>query len=105
MPAQLRIAALGTVVDLAFDEAASAPFVAAVAHAWSRCLADSAAEPERSTLRPSEQPLMVAGPVDGTDEAARAAMQRLSQQVTLHLIAAQTGRLLMFHAGAVSEPA
>ena len=104
MPVQLSIAALGTVVDLVFDEAASESFIAAIAHAWSRCLVDFAAEPDGSGLQPSE-PLVVAGPVDGTDEAARAAMQRLSQQVTLHLIATQTGRLLMFHAGAVSEPA
>lgn len=103
MPAQLRIAALGTVVDLVFDGSAPASFVDAVAHAWSRCIAGLTSPDSSESNR--AQPLTIQGPADDTDESARAALQRLSQEVTLHLIAAQTGRLLMFHAGAVSDPA
>lgn len=106
MPAQLRITALGTVLDLVFPRQAPASFVDAVAHVWSRCLADSADKPDAQTKTPQQaEPLTVAGPIDDTDEAVRAALQRLSQDVTRYLIAAQTGRLLMFHAGAVSHPA
>lgn len=104
MPAQLRITALGTVLDLVFPGSTPASFVDAVAHAWSRCLADRADEPDAQAPQPAG-PLTVASPINDTDEAIRAALQRLSQDVTHHLIAARTGRLLMFHAGAVSHPA
>lgn len=98
MPSRLRIAALDTVLDLECPKHAPAAFVDAVAHAWSRCLAGEAHG------SPSAEPLSVKAPEDDDDEAVRAALQRLSQDVTHRLIAAQTGRLLMFHAGAVSDP-
>lgn len=103
MAAQLRITALDTVFNLTFAARTPAAFVDAVAHAWSRCLADGDAAPRVATAQ-AAAPLAVVGPADDSDEAGRAAMQRLSQDVTRHLIAAQTGRLLMFHAGAVSHP-
>lgn len=99
MPGRLRIAALDTVLDLEFPAHAPGAFVDAVEHAWSRCLAEG-------TLAPtSGGQLVVNAPRDDDDEAIRGALQLLSQDVTHQLIAAQTGRLLMFHAGAVSDPA
>ena len=103
MPGHLRIHALDMVMDLTFAEPVPNAFVDAVADAWSRCLADGAASSAITTSRAAE-PLSVAAPADDSDEAIRSALQRLSQDVTRHLIAAQTGRLLMFHAGAVSHP-
>lgn len=103
MPAQLRIFALGAVMDLTFAEPVSATFVDAVAHAWSRCLADGATT-GAVLASPSAASLTVGAPRDESDESTRAALQRLSQDVTHHLIASQAGRLLMFHAGALCHP-
>ncbi|MGD8214493.1 hypothetical protein [Aestuariimicrobium sp. Y1814] len=69
--------------------------------AWSRCLDVENVNTKDFLVA---QPLPVTPPADDSDEAIRWALQRLSQDVTHHLIAAQTGRLLMFHAGAVSHP-
>lgn len=102
MPNPLRIAALATVTDLTVARTAPRAFMDAVVDAWSRCL-DDAACLGAPAFRAAE-PLVVAGPADDSDEEIRWALQRLSQDVTRHLIAAQTGRLLMFHAGAVSHP-
>ena len=98
MPGHLRISALATVLSLEFPAQTPGAFIDAVTRAWSRCLVD---DPHTA---PSVEPLPVKAPDDDSDEAVRAAMQRLSQDVTHRLIAAQTGRLLMFHAGAVSDP-
>lgn len=99
MPGRLRITALDTVLDLEFPARAPRAFVDAVEHAWSRCLAEGERPPA------SAEPLAVNAPETEDDEAIRGALQLLSQDVTHHLIAAQSGRLLMFHAGAVSDPA
>ncbi|GAA2168163.1 hypothetical protein [Humibacillus xanthopallidus] len=48
--------------------------------------------------------LAVHAPLDDSPEEFRCALQRLSQDVTHCLITAQAGRLLMFHAAAVSHP-
>lgn len=98
MPSLLRIAALDTVVGLAFSAKAPRAYVDAATTAWSRCLVDGAGDDQETTR------LNVIPPADDADESIRAALQRLSQDVTHHLIAAQTGRLLMFHAGAASHP-
>jgi len=103
VPATLTITALNTVFDLTFPGHTPASFVDAVAHAWSRCLPD-ATEPASAPNPHPAPPLTVAVPIDDAAEATRAALQRLSQDVTYHLIAAQTGRLFMLHAGAVSHP-
>lgn len=103
VPATLTITALNTVFDLTFPGHTPASFVDAVARAWSRCLPD-ATEPAPAPNPHPAPPLTVAVPIDDAAEATRAALQRLSQDVTYHLIAAQTGRLLMLHAGAVSHP-
>ncbi|AQP46182.1 hypothetical protein RPIT_13955 [Tessaracoccus flavus] len=96
----MRLAALDTVLDVEWPALTPVTFVEALTHAWSRCVVD---EQARRTA-PSVGALSIKSPADD-DEAIRAALQRLSQDVTHRLIAAQTGRLLMFHAGAVSDPA
>ena len=104
MSTQPRIAALGAVFNFTVAGSfAPTSFVDAVAHAWSRCLADGGASAAVTTAPPVET-LAVAAPADDSDEAIRAALQRLSQDVTRHVVAAQTGRLLMFHVVAVSHP-
>lgn len=99
-----RIAALGTVVDLVFAERVSNAFLDAVAEAWSRCVADSSEQPIIPTSSGGGQ-VTVVTPPDDSHGAIRSALQRLSHDVTHSLITAQTGNLLMLHAGAVSHPA
>lgn len=98
MPQSLRIHGLNTAVELTFPEETPAAFVDAVARAWSRCLAPAGNGPRHA------EPLVVRPPLDDSTDATDAALQSLTRQVTYHLIAAQSGRLLMFHAGAVSHP-
>ena len=98
MTAHLRIAALDTALELMVAPQAPATFVSAVERAWSRCLV---APPEASS---PVRTLPVATPEQNDEESIRAALQRLSQDVTLSLITAQTGHLIMLHAGAVSDP-
>lgn len=103
MSGLVRISALDTTVELGFPERVAGAFVGSVAHAWSRCLLGGASSGEASVPKVSE-PLVIDVPTDDSDEAIRSALQRLSQDVTHHLIAAQTGHFLMFRAGAVSHP-
>lgn len=98
MPQSLRIHGLNTAVELTFPEETPAAFVDAVARAWSRCLAPAGNGPRHA------EPLIVRPPHDDSTDATDAALQSLTQQVTYHLIAAQSGHLLLFHAGAVSHP-
>jgi hypothetical protein len=90
------ISALDTSVEVRFAEGAKS-LVDAAARAWSRCLE----EPMGSH---TAEPLHVASPDDDSDIAVKVALQHLTQAVTLRLIEAQVGRLLMLHAGAVSHP-
>lgn len=88
---------------------------AAVRVAWSRCLAPLGDElpGEDVSARldaPGEAPEDAArhgasapGTVRGTDLAS--VLQTLTQRITQAKITAQTGRLLMFHAGSVADPA
>ena len=87
-------------------EGARAPEVLdALRSAWSRCLApttvlaDSSAVPVR-LLEEGEQ----AQPGELSDDNVRRLMQMLTQKVTLSKIEATAGRLVMFHAGAVTHP-
>ncbi len=98
MLASLRIHGLNTAVDLTFPEDTPAVFLDAVARAWSRCL-----DPGRDGAHQSE-PVIVQPPHDDSPDARDAALQSLTQHVTHSVIAAQSGNLLMFHAGAVSHP-
>lgn len=63
--------------------------------AWSRCR-----EPQRFSAE--AEPVTARTP--GTPERIPPTLQGLTQTITRALIRAQTGRLLMFHAGAVSHP-
>ncbi|NCD16730.1 MAG: hypothetical protein EOL91_05350 [Actinobacteria bacterium] len=98
MLASLRIHGLNTAVDLTFPEDTPAVFLDAVARAWSRCL-----DPGRDGAHQSE-PVIVQPPHDDSPDARDAALQSLTQHVTHSVIVAQSGNLLMFHAGAVSHP-
>ena len=69
----------------------------AATRAWSRCFADGT--PSRTA-----EPLVVQPPPQTDGSALASTLQYLTQTVTRHLIAAQTGHLLMMHAGAVSHP-
>nr|NLI51545.1 hypothetical protein [Propionibacterium sp.] len=78
---------------------------AAARVAWARCLLDvgDAADPESDAVvaclhGPGEEP--DGASATGTELAS--VLQQLTQQVTYAKIAAQTGRLLMLHAGAVA---
>lgn len=100
MDRAVTIAALATEFDLVFPDTVPGLMVEAARHAWSRCLVKDRV-PGNATKRCQ---LEVATPADSSDDAVRSALQRLTQDVTYHLIGAQTGRLLMLHAGAVSRP-
>lgn len=90
--AELTLHALDSRVTVTIDDAALA---GAAALAWSRCREprESSAETEPVTARVPESP-----------DRIPAILQGLTQQITRSVIQAQTGRLLMFHAGAVSHP-
>lgn len=92
MTRELTLYALDSRVRVAFDDAALADAAEA---AWSRCREPRgfSAEAEQVTARNP-----------GTPERIPPTLQGLTQTITRALIRAQTGRLLMFHAGAVSHP-
>lgn len=112
----LRITALDSVMDLTVEAPAKSGFPHAVARAWSRCTAaaptaaptaaSAAASAAASTAPTSATatPLTVSAPDPATEEATHLTLQLLTQEITRRLVESQTGRLLMFHAGAVSHP-
>lgn len=91
----LRIGALGTQVAVRCTGDSVGPLTSALRTAWSRCLIDGSAGAGE-------------GPqVDvHLDDPGRLANQLMlsTQEITRALIAAQAGRLIMLHAGAVSHP-
>jgi len=91
---ELTLHALDSRVRVLFEDDDAALALAAE-RAWSRCRASRpfSAEAEPVTARSP-----------GSPDRIPATLQGLTQQVTRALITAQTGRLLMFHAGAVSHP-
>jgi len=91
---ELTLHALDSRVRVLFEDDDATLALAAEA-AWSRCRASRpfSAEAEPVTARSP-----------GAPDRIPATLQGLTQQVTRALITAQTGRLLMFHAGAVSHP-
>ena len=97
MSPSLRLSALDATLVVRFVGPGTDPLVDAATRAWSRCLTDA---PGARTA----DPLDVAAPTDASDAGLGFALQLLTQQVTLRLIEAQIGRLLMLHAGAVSHP-
>lgn len=79
----------------------------AVVAAWSRCRAPRGAERDGGEVRAA---LLAEGEdaregLDVQGSSLDSVMQSLTQAVTHANIAAQTGRLFMFHAGAVLDPA
>ncbi|HSN43176.1 MAG TPA: hypothetical protein VLR88_03885, partial [Propionibacteriaceae bacterium] len=93
----LRLSALDSSLEVHFAAPAGQPMFQAAVAAWSRCL------PEQPTSVEAE-PLDATLPADGSEEALHHAMQMLTQVITRRLIDAQSGRLWMLHAGAVSHP-
>lgn len=102
------------VVQFEDDDAALAD---AAAPAWSRCRVSRARSSETEAEAGAEAGTEADADADAGAEAeaepvtvrastapVESRLQGLTQQVTRALIAAQTGRLLMFHAGAVSHP-
>lgn len=96
----MRLSVLGTSFELTIPATFPTAYRDCIGHAWARCVADS----DVAGDLPAIADLAAPSPADDSDESVRAAMQRLSQSVTRHVIGAQTGNLLMFHAGAVSHP-
>ena len=91
----LSLHGLGAVVDVTVSGDAAEEMVLAMRDAWSRCLTGPATA---LTAVPIEVRL------DDLADLPRR-MMKTTQRVTRALIGAQVGRLLMFHAGAVSDPA
>ncbi len=96
----MRLGVLGTTFELTIPDGSPDAYEERIRHAWSRCITAEDTTAVRTPIEDLEAP----APTDESDEALRAAMQRLSQVVTRHIIGAQTGNLLMLHAGAVSNP-
>ena len=96
----LRLSALRSTLTVRFSDAVPPEYITATAEAWRLCL-DSPA----SALSPHPaEDLVVEQPRSSDPEHMRAALQQMSCDITLRLITAQTGRLLMLHAGAVTHP-
>ena len=92
-PTHVDLAVLGTVVRVHIGDHTDK---SAVEHAWHLCVL-----PE--TLRDVPEGRVVALTGSTNAGARLSAMTSLTQNVTRAAIAEQTGRLLMFHAGAVSN--
>lgn len=91
----LRLYGLGAVVEVRCTGAARAELSAAMRRAWSRCLVGSplaAAVAEPLTVHLDDVGLLPKR------------LMLTTQDVTRSLIGARAGELLMFHAGAVSDP-
>lgn len=105
--ANLKVAGVGTQVSVSVTGSRCAELLPVLSQAWERCISMADQSPVASqTLRISlrahgEHP----GPrLDVTSESMDALMTATTQAITRAFIAAQTGRLLMFHAGAVAHP-
>lgn len=102
---RLTLAGIGTQVTLQVQGTGSPDLHHALTAAWSRCLVAAAGEGAGVVLASYSPGSAVADDdthVGGTDLAEL--LPRVTQTVTRALIAAQTGRLLMLHAGAVCHP-
>lgn len=104
----LLLGGLATRTPVRFTGSRAAELDAAARLAWARCLLGDAdadgpeTEGVEASLRARGEAAEGAT-VGGTDRAE--VLQQLTQQVTYAKIAAQTGRLLMLHAGAVANDA
>ncbi|WP_404381893.1 hypothetical protein LL946_14645 [Knoellia locipacati] len=91
----LRLHGLGAVVEVTCTGDAGAELFAAMRRPWSRCLVEPA-------LPPVGAPPLVLR-LDDVAQLTKTLMLA-TQDVTRALIGARAGELLMFHAGAVSDP-
>lgn len=101
----LRLHGLGAVVEVTCTGDAGAELSAAMRGPWSRCLVEPVVQ--SGELTSGEVPPVEAAPlaVRLDDRALLAKTLMLTtQDVTRELIGARAGELLMFHAGAVSDP-
>lgn len=106
--ATLRVAGIGTHVNVNVRGSRSAEILPVFTRAWERCIspaitqAGSASQVVTISLRAHEE--QPEHGVDVTSESIDALMTAATQVITHAFIAAQTGRLLMLHAGAVAHP-
>lgn len=105
--ADVTVQGLGRAVAVSFAGPRTHEVRDAFCAAWSRCLVPDATEPaDRVTLTLDEEPQ----PAEPAEREVRAdslgpLLQSATQSITSALIRANAGRLLMFHAVAVSQPA
>lgn len=107
---RLRVSGLGVGVELQLSGSRSEDLGGLLRSAWARCL-DRPAELEADPITLSlETPAGASEPASPRGSAqiwtndADSLMVMATQAVTAALIKAQAGRLLMFHAGALSHP-
>ena len=104
----LKIGGIGAHLTLKFGGSRQGELAEAVRIRWSRCLNQSfgpPGEPVTATLQAAHEPGSVTqDPLAVTGRDAAWLLVHINQAITHSLIQAQTGRLLMFHAGAVSNP-
>ncbi len=102
----LTVAGIGASVTLRVGGSRRTELAEALRRSWSRCLQDEGeAQAETLTVilhEPDEPIARLPGAVAGSDLGWL--LPNTTQAVTRALIRAQTGRLLMLHAGAVSSP-
>lgn len=103
----IEVHGLGTRCSLALLGSRAGELAEVVPAIWSRCLAPRGSEVEGRPVRVALLADGEAPPADADVSGTHldAVLQQLTQQVTSANIAAQTGRLFMFHAGAVADPA
>lgn len=92
----LRLAALGSEVEVQCTGESADLLAVHMREAWSRCLAPG----DANSTHPVE---MLEARLDDSSGLAQRLMHT-TQEITRALIGAQAGRLLMLHAGAVSHP-
>ncbi len=103
----LMMTGVGAQIAVQVSGSRSAEFSSTLATAWHRCMTSDSNVP--SHCRTLTVSLRAHGEhpepgIDVTSENADSLMQATTQAVTHAMIAAQTGRLLMFHAGVVAHP-
>ena len=110
MSVTVVVRGLSAAVPIVLGGSRAAELADAVRAAWSRCVAPA---PDALAAAPGHAALLAEGEaapalVDGDRVVSSTdldrLMQSLTQAVTTSLIAARTGRFLMFHAGGVSLP-
>lgn len=99
MTERLRLHGLGAVVEVRCTGAAAADLASAMRVAWSRCLEPCAGFDGVAPAPAAPLEVHLDAPAD---LATR--LMTTTQEVTRSLIGARAGELLMFHAGAVSDP-